>query len=730
MKNAIAAAIFFSAMLASINVIGYTRQPRVDNVLPYREGSLLVRIDSENPDDSLTAIAGEIGAEAVEAYTLVPGLWRYEFDSNVDIEDAIALFESSDRVLYVEPDYIYSAAVNDPQFANQWALENVGQTGGLTDADINANSMWAIEDGDPSIVVGVIDTGIDYNHTDLIPNLWRNTREIAGNGVDDDLNGYVDDVVGINAITNSGNPLDDNAHGTHVSGTIGAAANNSVGIAGVAQQVKIAACKFLAANGSGATSDAIKCLQYFAALKTRALNPVNIVATSNSWGGTSKSTALQDAIRAHQNLGVLFIAAAGNETTNTDVTQFYPANYELSNIITVAATDSADRLASFSNYGRRSVHVGAPGVRILSTVLNQSYAYFSGTSMATPHVSGLVAITKAKFPTLDFKQIKNLVIASGTPISALQNTTISGRRIRGADINGRGALTCSNQVVASRLKPTASSVSITKGQSIFLSALRINCSQPLSPLVLYSNGVENVILQDAGTNGDALANDGIASVNWQPQNTGSYALNFGNGDIVTVIVSQAPPAYKAFAATYSYETITGTSLGAGDETIHTVTVPFPIHFSNNATGYQTMYVSPNGTISFTTTTNPGYTNTNLPTSQASTLVAPFWDDLIPYLTNSNVFVATTGTAPNRRFVVEWRNMRQYNTSGTGTFQAIFYESSSDIRFNYLDTSFGNANYDAGRSATVGVQSSSTVAFTYSYNLPNIPSQSSLLFRVQ
>lgn len=731
MRKAIAAAISLTAILANIEVMGSISQPRVDNVLPYREGRLLVRIDSENPDDSLSAIASGIGARTVESYTLVPGLWLYEFDDDVDVRDAIELFESSDRVLYAEPDYLYSAAVqNDPRFAEQWALENVGQTGGVTDADINATSMWAIEDGDSSVVIGVIDTGVDYNHPDLTPNLWQNLLEVAGNGVDEDLNGFADDVYGINAINNSGNPFDDNAHGTHVSGTIGAVGNNSVGVVGVAQNVKIAACKFLSASGSGSTSDAIKCLQYFANLKTRLQNPVNIVATSNSWGGTSKSTALQDAIAAHQNLGILFIAAAGNSSANTDVTSFYPANYELPNIITVAATDSSDRLASFSNYGRRTVHVAAPGVKILSTVPNQSYALFSGTSMAAPHVSGLVAVIKAKYPNFDFKQIKNLVIASGTPLTALQNTTISGRRIRGADENGSGALTCANQIVDSRQKPIASSVSILLGQSLFLSATRVNCADALGSLVVYSDGEEDVILQDGGTNGDALANDGVASLNWQPKKAGSYALNFGNGDVVTVKVGQAPPAYQAFTTTYSWETITGTSLGAGDETIHAVPVPFPIPFNNNAPGYQTIYVGSNGTISFTTTTNPGYNNTNLPTAAASTLVAPFWDDLIPTLTNSNIFVATTGNAPNRKFVVEWRNMRQYNTAGTATFQTIFYEGSSDISFNYNDTVFGSVNYDAGKSATVGVQSSATIAAIYSYNSANVPSQSSLLFRVQ
>lgn len=706
-------------------VILQEEQPH--HVLPYKSGQLLIKIREDAPRDAISETAFIMGAELIDSFEIVPGLSLYQYDESIDIAEVISAFLENEYVEYAEPDYYYYAAIqNDPRYPELWGLENTGQTGGLVDADINAEAMWQINQGSGDVVIGVIDTGIDYNHPDLIPNLWSNTLDIPGNGIDEDQNGYIDDYHGLNAINNTGNPFDDNQHGTHVSGTIGAEGNNQIGVVGVSQNVQIAACKFLSASGSGVTSDAIKCLQYFARLKTRANNPVNIVATNNSWGGGSSSQALFDAIKTHQNLGILFVAAAGNNGSNNDTSANYPSNYDLQNVIAVLATDNNDQIASFSNRGQRTVHVGAPGVRILSTVPNQGYALLSGTSMATPHVVGLVAVIKSKFPNYDYKQIKNLVLSSGTPLSVLANKSVSGRRIRGADTNGQGALSCLNQVVDSRLKPIDSNVTINFGQTLFLSSERVKCEQPIGALTLYSDAKETIVLEDNGLNGDAVANDGIFSLSWKPLQVQNYALKFGNSDIVTVTVT-APSGYKASPVNYSYETITGTSLAAGDETIHKVSVPFPIHFNGNAAGYSTIYVSSNGTISFTDTTNPGYQNKTLPVNSLTTLVAAFWDDLIPSGTNSNVFVASTGAAPNRHFIVEYRNMRHYSTAGTATFQVVFYENKPDILVNYQDTNFENASYNFGASATVGVETSATAATQYGFNAAVVNSLSSLLF---
>lgn len=704
------------------------------DILPYKLGQLLVKtIDGASIED-IGGTASTIDAELIEQYTIVPGLLLYRFNSDeISVDDAIEAFLTDGNVEYAEPDYYYHAAApNDPRYPELWGLENTGQTGGTVDADINADAMWQIQTGSSSVVLGVIDTGINYNHQDLIPNLWRNPLEIPNNSIDDDGNGYVDDVYGVNAIANNGNPFDDNSHGSHVAGTIGAKGNNSLGVVGVNQIIQIVSCKFLGANGSGGISDAIECMQYFANLKSRANGPVNLIASNNSWGGGGASNAMRDAIAAHQNLGILFVAAAGNATNNNDDRPFYPSGYVLSNLISVAATDHNDRLASFSNYGKRTVHVGAPGNRILSTVLNQDYAVYSGTSMAAPHVTGLIGVIKSNFPNLDYRAIKNLVMASGTPVAALENTTISGRRIRGADANGRGALTCNNQNVRAKIEPATNSVNIPVGGQIALSAVNINCGVPAGNVTLYNNNNVSVVLQDGGTNGDQTAGDGIYSLLWRPQTGGVYQLNYGNGEIVTVTVGTSTPGrtYKAYSnIPYEYETITGTSLNVGDDTVHSVSVPFAIPF-NDQPGVQNIYVSSNGAISPTSSTNPGYTNRSLPTATIPTLVAAFWDDLIPTTGDSNVYTETTGSAPNRKFIVEWRNLKHYSATGTGTFQAIFYESSPDIRLNYLDTNFGNTGYNSGSSATVGVQTQTTAATLFSFNTPAVPSQASVLFRLE
>lgn len=287
------------------------------------------------------------------------------------VEKAIERLKTNPNVEFAEPNYIYSINLtpNDPFFGQLWGLNNIGQTGGTPDADIDAPEAWDIQTGKGSVVVGVIDTGVDYTHEDLSANMWINPLEVS-DGIDNDGNGYIDDIYGINAITGTGNPMDDNGHGTHVSGTIGAVGNNGKGIVGVNHQVKIMALKFLSSSGSGTTADAIECIQYVVNMKNRG---INIRGTNNSWGGGGSSQSLYDAIKALRDKDILFSAAAGNSPSDNDSKPFYPASYDLENIISVAATDHNDNLASFSNYGATSVDVAAPGVNIFSTLPGGSY---------------------------------------------------------------------------------------------------------------------------------------------------------------------------------------------------------------------------------------------------------------------------------------------------------------------------------------------------------------------
>ncbi len=344
----------------------------------------------------------------------------------VSVADVSAWASSTLVIRSLEPDRIItsSAIPNDPSFSALWGLNNSGQAGGVVDADIDAAEAWNTTTGSRSVVVGVIDTGIDYRHPDLAANMWRNPGEVAGDGIDNDANGFVDDVYGWDFANNDADPFDDDGHGTHVAGTIGAVGNNGVGVAGVNWQVSLMALKFLGADGSGTTSAAVAALNY--ATMMRQSRGVNVVATNNSWGGGGASTALTNAIVNGGNAGILTVAAAGNESANNEVTPSYPANVPSNFVISVAATDSSNRLASFSNYGVTTVDVGAPGVAIRSTTPNNTYSSYSGTSMATPHVAGMVALMAAANPRATAAQIRSAILSTSVPIASLAGKVATG----------------------------------------------------------------------------------------------------------------------------------------------------------------------------------------------------------------------------------------------------------------------------------------------------------------
>ncbi len=343
------------------------------------------------------------------------------------LANRISLLKDSGQFEYVEPDYLVylDATPTDAAFADGrlWGLRNTGQSGGVAGADIGAVQAWNITTGSPDVIVAVIDSGIRYTHRDLAPNMWRNPGEIPGNGIDDDGDGYVDNVFGINAITDSGDPMDDNGHGTHVAGTIGAVANDSNGHVGVSWNVKLMACKFLPGVGTGKTFDAIKCIEFAVSKGARVLN--------NSWGGGSSSQALFDAIARARDRGVLFVAAAGNDGTDNDQIPHYPSNYNLDNIISVAALDRRDVLAGFSCFGRNTVHVGAPGVEIFSCWVGSDSDYKSipGTSMATPHVAGVAALILSHYHGMSVSELRRAILSTGVPVPALQGKTTSGTRV-------------------------------------------------------------------------------------------------------------------------------------------------------------------------------------------------------------------------------------------------------------------------------------------------------------
>jgi subtilisin family serine protease len=312
----------------------------------------------------------------------------------------------------------------DPQFDDQWALANSGQRGGKKGADISATLAWATTTGDDDVVVAVLDSGVDYRHEDLAPNMWKRPASVAPYR-DAEL-GSVDDEEGFNAIDNAADPMDDNGHGTHCAGIIGAEGGNNIGITGVSWHVRIMPLKFMNAGGFGTTKDAIEAINYVIDRKKAG---VNVRIISASWGSTQKSRALGDAIRAAYENDILFVAAAGNATTNNDRSPHYPSSYDVPNVISVAALDRNDQLASFSNYGLKSVAIAAPGKDILSTWLGNSYEEKSGTSMATPVVSGVAALIVAANPRISVDQLRKRLLASVDPLPALKGKIVTGGRV-------------------------------------------------------------------------------------------------------------------------------------------------------------------------------------------------------------------------------------------------------------------------------------------------------------
>ncbi|RYZ66790.1 MAG: subtilase, partial [Proteobacteria bacterium] len=330
-----------------------------------------------------------------------------------------------DNVELVEPNYIYriNKSANDPMVAQLWGMKNIGQvdsenTAGVQGMDIGAEQAWDIETGSKNTIIAVIDTGVDYTNENLAPNMWTNDAELNGKtGVDDDGNGVVDDIYGYNAATGSGDPKDDHGHGSHCAGTIGAKGNDGKGIVGVNWDTRIMAVKFLDAQGSGTLEDAIKAIDYATKMGAKIM--------SNSWGGGGESQTLKEAIERSNAAGALFVAAAGNESNNNDANPSFPASYTVPNVLTVAAIDNRGEMASFSNYGKNSVHVGAPGVNILSTT-TAGYESWSGTSMATPHVSGIAGLVASHEPNLTNLELRNRIITTARPITGLRGKVRSG----------------------------------------------------------------------------------------------------------------------------------------------------------------------------------------------------------------------------------------------------------------------------------------------------------------
>lgn len=345
------------------------------------------------------------------------GIQLVKVASGETVKDVIARLNRDPEVEAAESNYkVYAfKEPNDPQWEDLWGMQKVQMP-----------LAWNRSTGSEKVVIAVLDTGIDYEHRDLAANMWKNPGEIL-NGIDDDENGIIDDVYGANFCNGSttGDPRDDNGHGTHVAGTIAAVGNNQRDVAGMVWKAQLMAVKFLCRDGTGTTADAIRAIEYASSMGAHILN--------NSWGGAGSALALELAIREADRQGVLFVAAAGNETMNNDLAPTYPASYNVPNILTVAATDSRDRLAAFSSWGQESVHIGAPGVSILSTVPSDHLASASGTSMATAHVAGCAGLLKSRSFFLQARDLRDILLMAADRLPDLQRHVMGGRRLNCGD---------------------------------------------------------------------------------------------------------------------------------------------------------------------------------------------------------------------------------------------------------------------------------------------------------
>ena len=466
MKRSIIASILMTFVLTGLIVIlfsGCSKEPDELNTLTgdkvstevatsvsqagqqYVPNELLVKFKAGTSPSARIAALGRVSGSVAEK--ILTNAMKHAGDNEGitlvktprAVMEAVGRMKGSVEIEYAEPNFIYTidATSNDPYYTNGslWGMYG-DATSPSNQYGSQAGEAWAVgHTGSSEVWIGIIDEGYMYTHEDLAANAGTNPGEIPGNRKDDDGNGYVDDVYGWDFVKNDNTVFDGTSddHGTHVAGTIGAVGGNGKGVAGVCWNVKLINAKFLGTSG-GTTANAIKAVDYFTNLKT--IHKLNLVATNNSWGGGGFSQALKDAIERANMAGILFIAAAGNSTTNMDVSPSYPASYTNTNIIAVASITSTGALSSFSNYGASTVDIGAPGSGILSCVPKSSrgkivsgYASYSGTSMATPHVTGAAALYAASHTGASVTLIMNAILSSAIPTGSLSGKCVTGGRL-------------------------------------------------------------------------------------------------------------------------------------------------------------------------------------------------------------------------------------------------------------------------------------------------------------
>ena len=633
------------------------------------------------------------GRQVTKRFSKVKNVEVVKLRPDEDVLAAAEEYKASGLVESAEPDYYFHklAAPNDPFFSE-------GKLAHLN--NVKAAAGWDTRHDASGIIVAILDTGARITHEDLVPNLWRNEKEIPGNNIDDDGNGFVDDLHGINSITGSGDPSDDDGHGTHVAGIIGASGNNGKGVSGVAWNVQLMPLKFIDAEGNGAASDTIECINYAIANGAHVINA--------SFGTTNFLSAVQVALSSARAAGITVVAAAGNETVNNDALPSYPAGYGLDNIISVAATGKDDSLEFYSNYGATSVDLAAPGRELWSCGNSNDvdYAQLSGTSMAAPVVSGVIALLKAQFPDDAPAKLRERVVATVDPLPALTGKMVSGGRVnlQKAFLPYVGAaFTPSVSAGAVPLSVTFTNESVGEGASYSWSFGDGSVSTDVNPAhVFNSDGVFTVTLTVTGQSGTTSTT-------------------------TRQIAVEANYTFKAV----DYEWIDPTAMTQftlGDNGVTGAQdLPFTFHFFGQPR--TRIYIGANGLLGFDSQGMNLSTISDIPTTVfPNGVILPYWDNLNP-ASAGTVHAGVVGTAPNRRFVVSWVGVTRNTSFDRMTFQAVLNEGSGEIQFNYLEVN-PNSTRGGGARATIGLEApSGTLAARYCFNgAPNrVTNQQSILF---
>jgi subtilisin family serine protease len=626
------------------------------------------------------------------------GIQVVEVPPGESVDEALKEYRASGLVRSAEPDHRLHASgtPNDPKFLDNtlWALRNQAQSGGTAGADIHAVAGWDVLHSAPQVIVAVIDSGVRYTHEDLAANMWKNPKEIPDNGIDDDGDGIIDDVYGMNAINDSGDPMDDLGHGTHVAGIIGALGDNGKGVTGVAWQVQLMALKFLDATGNGESSDAIQCIDYAREHGAKIINA--------SWGGDENSDALLTAIQQTRDAGIIFVTAAGNDSTNSDFIDNYPANFPIDNIVVVCSTTRNDLFdSSYSNYSPTKVHLAAPGTGIYSTWFthDRDYKFSTGTSMSTPYVSGVLALMLARFPAENSHQIIHRLLDATDPLPSLQGKCLTGGRVNlekalGGDFKADFA----SDIRSGEFPLTVAFTNISSGTFIrqkwdFGDGSYSSEANPAHIFGVVGQFNASLTITDASGN--------ISS----------------KSQIVTVY-----PAYEIVEEPFNWIdplTLSELSdLGLTDNGV-SESFPLPFAFPFYASSYTNIFISANGLLGFSLVGLGIPINSDIPIQNDPTaIIAPYWDDLNPQL-GGKISIGTPGADSSSPAVISWEDVPLNSGGSPLTFQAILYPK-GELVFQYLEI-HPEDPAAGGRSATIGIENETgTLAAKYSFHgSPNI-----------